>query len=188
MAKWIDHRFGPALLPYLDAVYTGTYAGDFNKLTIDSVMPGIRTLEKEHGSVLRGLFAKMLIKKRERGGAKKAKMSMPAMTSFPSGMQRLPERLSESLTVGENLQLNTKVTSVQADDNGWQVITSKGLFHAQNVVFALPVNAALKILGQIDPALPERSIPETWISTVVFGFDNDVPLIPVRVPVLVRAV
>lgn len=178
VAKWINHRFGPALLPFLDAVYTGTYAGDFNKLTIDSVMPGVRALEKKHGSVLRGLFARMRQKKRQRGGDRKAKISMPAMTSFPSGMQRLPERLSESLTVGENLQLNTKVTSVQADDSGWQVMTNQGLFHAQNVVFALPINAALKILGQIDPALPEKSIPETWISTVVFGFENDVILPP----------
>ena len=35
VAKWVNRRFGPALLPYLDAVYTGTYAGDFDKLTID---------------------------------------------------------------------------------------------------------------------------------------------------------
>ena len=42
VAKWVSHRFGPALLPYLDAVYTGTYAGDFDRLTIDSVMPGAR--------------------------------------------------------------------------------------------------------------------------------------------------
>jgi len=35
VAKWINHRFGAALLPYVDAVFTGTYAGDFDKLTID---------------------------------------------------------------------------------------------------------------------------------------------------------
>ncbi len=40
----------------------------------------------------------------------KAKFTMPAMTSFPSGMQRLPEKLAENLTEGEDLLLNTKVT------------------------------------------------------------------------------
>ena len=181
VAKWIDHRFGPALLPFLDAVYTGTYAGDFNKLTIDSVMPGVRALEKEHGSVLRGLLSKMLHKKRQEKGDKKAKFSMPAMTSFPSGMQRLPERLSENLTLGEDLQLNTDVTSVQADpgnESSWLVRSSKGDFHAKNVVFALPVNVALQLLAQIDPSLPEKSVPETWIATVVFGFEDDVKLPP----------
>jgi oxygen-dependent protoporphyrinogen oxidase len=178
VAKWVNHRFGPALLPYLDAVYTGTYAGDFNRLTIDSVMPGVRALEKEYGSVLRGLLSRMVQKRREKDGSKKTPFTMPAMTSFPSGMQRLPERLAEQLTVGRDLQLNTDVTSVQADGGGWQVTTSRGPFLADNVVFALPINAALKILGQIDPGLPERSVPETWIATVVFGFTDDVELPP----------
>ncbi len=178
VAKWIDHRFGPALLPYVDAVYTGTYAGDFNKLTIDSVMPGVRALEKEYGSVLKGLFSKVLQKRRQDGGDKKAGFSMPAMTSFPSGMQRLPERLAEHLTVGQNLQLNTEVISVCTDESGWQITTTRGQFHAKNVVFALPVNAALKLLDQMAPTLPEKSIPETWISTVVFGFEDTVKLPP----------
>ncbi|MBU1568740.1 MAG: FAD-dependent oxidoreductase, partial [Proteobacteria bacterium] len=51
-------------------------------------------------------------------------------------------------------------------------------FLAKNVIFALPINAALKLLGQIDPSLPESSVPETWIATVVFGFDDDVKLPP----------
>lgn len=178
VAKWINHRFGPALLPFVDAVYTGTYAGDFNRLTIDSVMPGVRALEKEYGSVIRGLVTKMLKKKTAANGKEKATFTMPAMTSFPSGMQRLPERLAENLTRGQDLHCNTKVTSIQKDATGWQVLTTNGTFRAKNVVFALPINASLKILGQIDPNLPEKSIPETWIATVVFGFDDGVKLPP----------
>ncbi len=180
VAKWVDHRFGPALLPFLDAVYTGTYAGDFNKLTIDGVMPGVRALEKEHGSVLRGLLAKMIKKKRGQGSRKRAGFTMPAMTSFPSGMQRLPEKLTEKLTAGEDLLLDTMVLGVQAEakGEGWQVTTDRGIFNAQNVVFALPVNAALKILQQLDPGLPQKSIPETWIASVVFGFSDGVKLPP----------
>ncbi len=178
VAKWINHRFGPALLPYLDAVYTGTYAGDFNRLTIDSVMPGARVLEKEYGSVLRGLLTKMLQKRQQDKRDTKSRLSMPAMTSFPSGMQRLPDRLAEELTVGQDLHLGTNVTSVQSQEKCWLVTTSKGVFQAENVIFALPINAALKLLGQLDPTLPESSVPETWIATVVFGFDDSVKLPP----------
>jgi oxygen-dependent protoporphyrinogen oxidase len=117
-------------------------------------------------------------KKRRRDGAETAPFTMPAMTSFPSGMQRLPERLAEQLDIGRQLRKNTTVTSVQAAESGWQVCTSQGVFRAENVVFALPVNAALKILMAIDPALPEESIPETWLATVVFGFKDDVKLPP----------
>jgi oxygen-dependent protoporphyrinogen oxidase len=176
VAKWINHRFGPALLPFLDAVYTGTYAGDVDRLTIDSVMPGVRALEKEYGSVLRGLVARMWQKKRQ--SKEKGAFTMPAMTSFSSGMQRLPERLTEDLTPGQDLHLHTTVTSVDADNGGWLVQTSKGLFHAKNVVFALPANGALHLLDRIDPSLPEKSIPETWIASVVFGFTDDTKLPP----------
>ncbi len=44
VAQWAEYRFGKALLPYIDAVFTGTYAGDINKLAIDGVMPGVREL------------------------------------------------------------------------------------------------------------------------------------------------
>lgn len=176
VAKWIAHRFGPALLPYLDAVYTGTYAGDFDRLTIDSVMPGIRALEKVHGSVLRGLFHKM--RQKRKGQSESATIRMPAMTSFAKGMQRLPERLTEPLTRNRDLLLETEVVAVNPAGNGWQVTTDRGQFLAGNVVFALPINAALKLLTQIDPSVPEKSVPEAWIANVVLGFEDAVKLPP----------
>ena len=174
VAKWINYRFGSALLPYVDAVFTGTYAGDFDKLTIDSVMPGVRAIEKEHGSVLRGLMSTMRKKKKEGG----PKLAMPAMTSFPKGMVRLVERLSENLDPQNELRLNCGVTSVKKTESGWTVVAGESTFKAKNVVFCLPTNAALKLLLEVDPELPETSIPETWISTVVFGFTDDVAIPP----------
>lgn len=176
VAKWASHRFGPALLPYLDAVYTGTYAGDYDKLTIDSVMPGIRAMEKEYGSVLRGLFATMRAKRKNR--AANTPFRMPAMTSFPEGMQRLPEKLAENLCPGRDLFQNTTVTAVHPGEHGWQVVSSRGICRAKNVVFALPINATLQLLADLDPDIPEKSIPTTWLATVVFGFKDDVRLPP----------
>jgi protoporphyrinogen/coproporphyrinogen III oxidase len=174
VAKWISHRFGPALLPYLDAVYTGTYAGDFDRLSIDAVMPGVRALEKEYGSVLRGLIARF----RQKGKSKGEPLKMPAMTSFPQGMQRLTQRLAEGLEVGRDLQLNTRVTALRQNGRGWRVETSAGGFTAQRVALALPINSCLKLLAPLSPELPRQSIPQTWIGTVVFGFPNEVKLPP----------
>ena len=176
VAKWVNHRFGPALLPFADAVFTGTYAGDFDRLAIDAVMPGIRALEKEHGSMLRGLAAKMLAKRKE--GGEKKKLAMPAMTSFANGMARLPERLTELLTPGVNLQLNCGATSIGRENGRWQVITGSGPLTADNLVIAAPINVSLKLLSDIAPELATVRIPETWISTVVFGFGPGVTLPP----------
>ncbi|EKD36091.1 MAG: hypothetical protein ACD_75C01640G0001 [uncultured bacterium] len=176
VAKWVAHRFGKALLPYVDAVYTGTYAGDYDRLTIDSVMPGLRALEKEHGSVLKGALQRLRAKRQE-NSAKKP-FVMPAMTSFPEGMTRLPARLAENLALGRDLLLDTAVTAVHSAGSGWQVETDKGMLQASQVVFALPINAALRLLAALDPAMPEKSVPEAQLATVVLGFADTVKLPP----------
>ncbi|WP_419174551.1 protoporphyrinogen oxidase [Desulfosediminicola sp.] len=175
VAKWVDYRFGSAMLPYIDAVFTGTYAGDFDKLKIDAVMPGVRALEKEHGSVIKGVFAKMMANRKS--GTKK-KISMPAMTSFPTGMSRLPERLTEQLTEGKDLLLNCGVSAVAKTESGWQVETEQGVFTADTLVLATPTNVALKFLEGVSDTMPMTSIPETWIGTVVFGFGPGVTIPP----------
>ncbi|OGR18915.1 MAG: protoporphyrinogen oxidase [Desulfobacterales bacterium GWB2_56_26] len=176
VAKWVAHRFGKALLPYVDAVYTGTYAGDYDRLTIDSVMPGLRALEKEHGSVLRGALQRLRAKRQEK--SVKTPFRMPAMTSFPEGMARLPARLAENLAPGRDLLLDTAVTAVHSAGSGWQVETDKGMLQASQVVVALPINAALRLLAALDPAMPEKSVPEAQLATVVLGFADTVKLPP----------
>lgn len=176
VAKWIHHRFGPALLPYLDAVYTGTYAGDFDRLTIDSVMPGVRNLEKEYGSVLYGLIKKMREKKKSQENGNK--FQMPSMTSFPDGMQTLVDRLAEPLIEGDNLLLNTEVSKINRSNGGWKVVTNRGVVTGSNLVCALPINPALRLLSALDPVVPETSVPEAWIATAVFGFPDNVTIPP----------
>ena len=167
VAKWVNHRFGPALLPFADAVFTGTYAGDMNKLTIDSVMPGARKLEREHGSLIRGLLAKARNVKKQKTG-KPQKFKMPAMTSFPQGMERLPQKLTQYLSVDDNLFLNCKVNKITRENHRWLVETNRGIFLAENLALAVPTNTAISLLKDFEP--PLDNVPEASILTVVFGF------------------
>ena len=172
VAAWAAYRFGASLLPFVDAALTGTYAGDMDKLTIDGVMPGVRALEKKHGSVIRGLLAA----KWQRNSP--GRLSMPAMTSFPGGMQRLPERLTEFLRPEIDLQLNCSVENISKTEDGWQVESEKGTFQAANLVLALPVNASLALLKGIDNRIPLPDLPEARIATVVLAFAREVKLPP----------
>ncbi len=174
VAEWVQHRFGPALLPFADAVFTGTYAGDINRLVIDGVMPGARNLEKEHGSLIRGLFAKMKEVKEEG----KKKKGLPSMTSFPEGMVRLPEKLASYLKEGENIRYNCGVTKIERTESGWQIESAEGTFSANNLILALPTNAALSLLQNIDNSTPLSTIPETQLATIAFGFNNGSQLPP----------
>lgn len=169
VAKWVSHRFGSALLPFADAVFTGTYAGDINKLTIDSVMPGVRKLEIKHGSLIRGMLAKARSSKDGNTGKPK-KFTMPAMTSFPQGMEQLPQKLAGYLSEGDNLILNCNVQKITREQEKWQVKTEDTTYQADNIALAVPTNTAIELLRELDEAPPLENVPEASILTVVFGF------------------
>lgn len=171
VAEWIEHRFGSALYPYVDAVFTGTYAGDFQQLSMDGVMPGLRKLEKEHGSVLRGAIKMMRQKQKNNKRAGKS-FGMPAMTSFSGGMQRLVEKLAEPLHLGENLFYNKEVKEIRQVEDGWLVQCNGKQYLGKSVVLALPVNAALKLLARIDRNIPLTEMASTRIATIGFGFSD----------------
>ena len=175
VADWAAYRFGPSLLPFVDAVLTGTYAGDLNRLSIDAVFPGIRNLELENGSVIRGLLQKRKEARKKPQAAPKRKL--PAMTSFPQGMGRLPEVLAAD----KNIICGTEVVSISKNKEGWEVTAAGKSYRAGSLVLALSVNQSLALLqngsGLAGEAPPLDSIPEARIVTIVMGFgaSADIP-------------
>jgi oxygen-dependent protoporphyrinogen oxidase len=168
VADWAAYRFGASLLPFVDAVLTGTYAGDLNRLSIDAVFPGIRELELEKGSVIRGLLQKKKAAKAKQQAA--PQKMLPAMISFPQGMGRLPE----VLTTGKNLHCSAEVDSIQKNENGWEVRAADQSYQAVSLVLALSVNQSLALLqnaaGLTGESSPLPSIPEARIVTIAMGF------------------
>ena len=170
VAKWAEYRFGSSLLPFVDAVLTGTYAGDLHRLSIDAVFPGIRNLELKNGSVIKGL-----LRKKKAAKAKKqddGPKQLPAMISFPEGMGRLPE----ALAADKKVEFSTEVQNILKNENGWEVETSKNRYMAKNLVLALSINQALSLLNNSESLTntpsPVQSIPEARLVNVVLGFTD----------------
>ena len=170
VAQWVAHRFGTALLPFADAVFTGTYAGDIERLKIDAVMPGVRELEQAHGSVIRGVFRKMRATKKE----KKPRKGLPAMTSFNGGMGMLPKRLAAGFAEKGEVVYGTSVHSVIREEDGWRVRSHQDERLCRHLILALPVNRCLELLAKALPTLPPplSTIPEARILSVLLGFDS----------------
>lgn len=163
IGEWAAYRFGPGVLPMVDVAVTGTFAGDLHRLSIDAVMPGVRRLEKEAGSVLRGMIKK---KKMAASGAK----GLPAMVNFPAGMERFTDLLAAE---GKgSLMLSTTVSGLGRDADGWLVNTDHDLLRAPRLVMALPVNASLRLLKELDEP-PVAEVPTAWIANVVMGFGKE---------------
>jgi len=157
VGQWAAYRFGPEILPLVDAAITGTFAGDYERLSIDAVMPGVRALEKEAGSVLKGL----LREKKATGTG-----MLPAMTSFPQGM----EQLITTLATGPNILYHSPVRAITHENNTWEIQTETTTYRAAAVIVALPVNRALALLADHAPPLP--AIPTARIATVALGFTD----------------
>ncbi len=174
VAQWVAYRFGERLLPIADAVFTGTYAGDIHRLKIDAVMPGVRNLEKRHGSVIRGVMRKALNARKTK--QKHEKTGMPSMTSFAGGMARLPMALAEKLASNRQLHFNcnTEVTSVAQKGDKWLVQTTNAACTCDDLIVALPINVGLNLLQHcrhLTPPPYER-VPEAAIVSVLLGFDG----------------
>jgi oxygen-dependent protoporphyrinogen oxidase len=162
VSDWVAYRFGAALVPFADAVFTGTYAGDIERLSIDAVMPGVRRVELETGSVIRGLLKKRKEKKDTPRG-------LPAMISFPQGMARLTEALAED----KDIQLDTAVSRISYKEGQWEVRAGDEVIQAHSVVLALSVNQTLSLLAESGLTPPQEKIPEAHIANVVMGFTKE---------------
>ncbi|MFH2131974.1 MAG: protoporphyrinogen oxidase [bacterium] len=162
IADWATYRFGRSILPFADIVLTGTYAGDIEKLSIDAAMPGLRKLEMETGSVLRGAI---------RSQKNKVGSGMPSMVSFKMGMERLVIKLAAD----KNLVLNSGVKRLSKLEGLWRVDTNTGVYSARNLVVGLHINRALPLLNILQAA-PQLSVPEAMVANILLGFANDVKI------------
>ncbi len=161
IAKWASRRFGKAILPLVDAAVTGTFAGDFQQLSIDSVMPGLRDLEKKHGSV----FQAMRHKKKNSVGKKPG---LPAMQNFPNGMEQLIDTLTQNTTI----HYQQEVCGLKWQADQWHVTTSQNSYKSRQLVLALPVNDSLNLLApHLTP--PVKKIPVARIANVVMVFGEE---------------
>ncbi len=165
IAHWAGRRFGSAILPLVDAAITGTFAGDYQRLSIDSVMPGLRDLEKKYGSV----FQAMRHRKKKVAGKNSG---LPAMQNFPNGMEELTRTLAKDKTI----HYHQEVSKINRQNDQWQVETSKKVYQGRRLVLALPVNAALKLLSPLAEP-PVKEIPVARIANVVmvFGKEAEIP-------------
>lgn len=86
----------------------GVFAGDARRLSLPAAFPRMAALEREYGSVIRGMIAL-------RGST-----SSGTLTSFRRGMQQLPRALAER--GGFGVRCNAAVRALSRTDGGWNVI------------------------------------------------------------------
>jgi oxygen-dependent protoporphyrinogen oxidase len=108
LADLVRRRLGAEILTYaIEPFVAGIYAGDPEKLSARHAFPKLWSLEREHGSFVRGAL------RMRRTGPR------PKMMSFRDGMGALPARLAVML--GEDLRCQARVESIAETAAGWSV-------------------------------------------------------------------
>ncbi len=155
---------------FLDPFVAGVYAGDPERLSARHAFPLLSELEREHGSLIRGLLARSW-----RGRAKRQEEpgSAPPIFSFRDGMEEIPRALARALS--GRIHLETAVTGLTPDgDSGWRLHGAHGaLDRFDRILLALPAHrvTALELPGEAAAALPPLSrVSHPPIVLLTLGF------------------
>jgi protoporphyrinogen/coproporphyrinogen III oxidase len=128
----------------VDAAVSGISAGDSRRLSVRAQFPVMSEMEREHGSLLRAMFAK-----------KKSPTGPSRLLSFDTGIGTLASGLAVAL--GDRVRSRMAAKSLERYEGAWRISTAGGITaEADHVVLAAPARAAAPLLVGLDARLASR--------------------------------
>ncbi|MBW2731787.1 MAG: protoporphyrinogen oxidase [Deltaproteobacteria bacterium] len=153
VASFARRRIGEqAFRILIDAMQSGIYAGDPERMSVVSCFRRVVEIEREYGSLIRGMVA--LMRKRKKGSPTPGAGPTGRLTSFPRGLQQLTDAMAQRL--GDRLITNTPVQGVSRGEGGeGYVVHAEGGrdFPSDLVILACPAFAGASILRGLDEEL-----------------------------------
>jgi oxygen-dependent protoporphyrinogen oxidase len=172
VAQLIERHFGAELVDRLaDPLLSGIYGGDCSKLSAESVLPMMVKMEREYGSLTRGMLAAHAkMKKAMAGKAKSA--PRPLFTTLCSGMQTMSTAIERTL-LPASIRCSTAVLSLKPSESNWMVETATGVESFDAVILASQSWAAGRMLRSTNAALAANleAIPYASSITVNLLYD-----------------
>lgn len=164
------HLGARATAVLVDAIQTGVFAGDVEKLSVAAAFPKLAELEREHRSLVSGS-----LHEEKKAAASKGEWDRlgldRALTTFDGGMQVLIDALVSAL--GARVQLRSEVRALTREGSAWRVsFADRPVVTADHVVLACPSYVTGKLLEAPGPALGDelRDIRYAPISVVHLGY------------------
>jgi protoporphyrinogen/coproporphyrinogen III oxidase len=179
VASLVTRHFGAEAVDRLaDPLLSGIYGGDAAQLSARTVLPRLVEMEREYGSLTRGMLAAHR-KMRKRAAANghnpnTAPAERPIFTSLRGGMQQLADAISKHLDWAA-VRLSTPVNALERVKNGWMVHSLGATEFYDSVIVTTPAWAAGVMLASVDAVLSEQlgGIPYSSSITVNLVYDED---------------
>lgn len=197
---FISRRFKSTALTdnIMSAVLHGVYAGDVSKLSVKSVVPGLVTLEKNHGSIVKGALANMYKALTSKKHGKDLEPSLKVyeqrispqadlrglaarLKGYPivrlrTGLQELPLALSSYLQSQANVDILYDTTIDSVDFKQRTIKTSKESSNFDHIRSTINVKT-LASLAQ-DPALTDELAKIEYVSIFMANIYSRERLVP----------
>jgi oxygen-dependent protoporphyrinogen oxidase len=163
---------------FADGLVTGIHAGDPALLSVGAAFPRLAALERQYGSILKGVAAAAKLRRKEAAARGEPVEKPGRMWSFREGLRLLVESLRDSLA--QPPVLGAGVRRVERDGNRW-LVRGDGEEHwtADAVLLACPAHQQAVILADLDGELAERigGIAYNRVAVVALGYrKEDVPM------------
>ena len=163
VAAFVRRRFNQEVLDYVvNPFIAGTFAGDPEQLSVRHALPQLHTLERTHGSVIKGL-----LKAGSPGGGR--------LISMRGGLQEIVDAFGRELKT--ELRLRSPVTQLRSGPKGWTVGAAYQTPEVYDgVVYAAPAHSLDDI--DLDLSGGERlgtlsSILHAPVAVLALGFPRD---------------
>jgi protoporphyrinogen/coproporphyrinogen III oxidase len=160
IAEFVSRRMGrEAYERLVEPLMSGIYAGDGEQLSLAATFPNLRQLERDYGSVTRGLLE---------GGSDSAATGPPFL-SLRGGMRDLVTGLADRL-VSTRLITGRAVASLRRSAYGRRYVLDLAdgdSLAAGAVVLATPAYVTAELVASLDPELAEAHAEIPYASTAI---------------------
>lgn len=171
IGDFFRRRFGKEVVENLvEPLMAGTFAGDIDHLSIQSMFPEFYQLEKEHRSLLLGMK-----KKKSAHLAINHFAEQPLQYgTFKNGLETLIETLEEQLSPSTVLK-GVKVEAIEKLSDGSMKIMLNNIspIHADAVIMTTPFNVAKSVLEKYEVMQQQPLMKCATIATVTMAFRQD---------------
>jgi protoporphyrinogen/coproporphyrinogen III oxidase len=152
VAELVRRHFGQEMVDRLaDPLLSGVYGGDSANLSALAVLPRFVELEKQYGSLSRG----MLAARKKLAERMKGRPVPPLFSSLKKGMQQLVDAVIARIGSGA-LHKSSAVERVGYAHEQWAVQVNGRSEPFDGVVFATPAHVVARLLGQAAPELAQE--------------------------------
>jgi oxygen-dependent protoporphyrinogen oxidase len=167
LESYVVRRLGREAFERLaQPLVSGIYGAEPSKLSLAATMPRFLEMEREQGSVIRGLLARQKQAGPAAGATAGARYGL--FSAFRGGMQTLIDALTRALAA--ELQLGQMVTSLQRDADAMNVEV-RGAWHGYDAVLvALPAHVAGQIVYGLSAPLAHKLFEIEYASAVTVTF------------------